>query len=94
MINTSDIKNLASLARIELTEAEAENMTKDVDSILGYVGKINDAVSNDEVKKQTPLLRNVMRDDSVTHTPGEFTEDILNNAPDREGNYLKVKKIL
>jgi Asp-tRNA(Asn)/Glu-tRNA(Gln) amidotransferase C subunit len=35
-----------------------------------------------------------MRDDSVTHTPGEFTEDILNNAPDREGNYLKVKKIL
>jgi hypothetical protein len=41
-----------------------------------------------------PVLKNVLREDVPTNKDNEFTEDILNNAPGREGNYLKVKKIL
>jgi Asp-tRNA(Asn)/Glu-tRNA(Gln) amidotransferase C subunit len=35
-----------------------------------------------------------MRDDVVTNNTDEYTEKLLNNAPSREGRYLKVKKIL
>ena len=92
MITTQEIKHLADLARIEMTDAEAEKMTKEVDSILEYVGQIKE-VSGDSVQT-VPKLRNVMREDVATNKPEEYTEALLQNAPSREGNHLKVKKIL
>ena len=92
MITKTDIQKLASLARIDISPEEAESLTVEIDAILGYVGQIQN-ISAEEVK-EVPALRNVMRDDVVTHTSGEFSEDILKLVPQREGNYLKVKKIL
>jgi Asp-tRNA(Asn)/Glu-tRNA(Gln) amidotransferase C subunit len=67
-------------------------MTKEVDSILGYVGQIQN--STGDAERIVPTHRNVMRDDAVTHEPREYTEKLLKNAPAREGDYLKVKNIL
>ena len=58
----------------------------------GFVGQINSFPG--DLKPTIPPLRNVMRPDVVEHLPGEYTESLLSNAPDREGDYLKVKKIL
>ena len=91
-ITSKDIKNLASLARIEISEEEAERLTPEIDSILGYVGQIKNVVGN--IKKEVPKLHNVMREDVSTNTSRQYTDDILNDAPDREGDYIKVKKIL
>ena len=91
-ITSKDIKNLASLARIEISEEEAERLTPEIDSILGYVGQIKNVVGN--IKKEVPKLHNVMREDVSTNISRQYTDDILNNAPDREGDYIKVKKIL
>ena len=92
MITTEEIKHLADLARIEMTEAEAEKMTKEVDAILDYVGQIKEVSGNSE--RVLPKHRNVMREDVVTNKTGEYTEAIMKNAPAREGKYFKVKKIL
>jgi Asp-tRNA(Asn)/Glu-tRNA(Gln) amidotransferase C subunit len=46
-----------------------------------------------ETKEQHPIL-NVMREDGRAHESGKYTEDLLNAAPDREGDYVKVKQIL
>jgi len=92
MITRDEVKHLADLARIEMSEGELEQMTKEIDSILNYVGIIQN-VSGD-VQREIPNLRNVMRDDVITHESGEYTEKLLANAPSREGSYLKVKKIL
>ena len=94
MITTEDIKHLADLSRIEVSSAEAEKLTGEIDSILGYVGQIKNATEGGEEKTTVPLLHNVMREDMVTHEPKEYTEAILANAPARDGDYLKVKKIL
>ncbi len=91
-ITKEEIKKLAALARIEIPEDESEKMTSEIDSILGYIGQINNAKVTDN--KVLPKLRNVMREDVVEHEPKEYTEKILKNAPAREGNFLKVKKIL
>ena len=92
MITSVDIEKLASLARIKISDEEKESMRTDIESILAYVGQVKDLSGT--VKDESPALRNVMRDDVVTHTSGEFTESLLALAPSREGNYLKVKKIL
>lgn len=91
-ITKEDIKKLADLARIEISDQEVDKLTPEIDSILDYVGQIKNAVG--DVEKLVPKLRNVMREDNPTNKTGEYTEDILNNAPAREGKYIKVKKIL
>ncbi|MCX6702248.1 MAG: Asp-tRNA(Asn)/Glu-tRNA(Gln) amidotransferase subunit GatC [Candidatus Zambryskibacteria bacterium] len=92
MITKKDIQNLANLARIEISETEAEDLTSEIDSILGYVGQVKN-ISADSMR-ETPVLKNVMREDVVTHSAREYTEDLLSSASGREGDYLKVKKIL
>ena len=91
-ITSKDIKNLAELARIEISESEAEGLTSEIDSILEYIGQTKDAVG--DMEKKVPELHNVMRDDVVTNEPGQYAENLLKNSPAKEGNYFKVKKIL
>jgi len=92
MISREEIEKLAVLARVKISAEEKESMRKDIESILEYVGQVKN-VSVDP-KREIPVLHNVLRDDVVTTRAGEYTEDLLRLAPSREGNYLKVKKIL
>ena len=92
MVTAKDIENLAKLARIELLPEETEELTKEIDSILGYVGQIQGEAG--DLDRIIPKLRNVMRDDVVTNSKGEYTERLLKNSPSHEGQYIKVKKIL
>jgi aspartyl-tRNA(Asn)/glutamyl-tRNA(Gln) amidotransferase subunit C len=92
MISREDIDKLATLARIQISDSEKESLRTDIDSILAYVGQVQNLQV--EAGKNVPALHNVMRDDVVTHTSGEYTEDLLRLAPSREGQYVKVKKIL
>jgi aspartyl-tRNA(Asn)/glutamyl-tRNA(Gln) amidotransferase subunit C len=92
IIITKDIENLANLSRIKLTDEEKEKMTSEIESILAYVGQVQNLKAEDIEKNY--ILENVMRDDVTLNKPGEFTEKLLSLAPQREGNYFKVKKIL
>ncbi|MEK7176028.1 MAG: Asp-tRNA(Asn)/Glu-tRNA(Gln) amidotransferase subunit GatC [Patescibacteria group bacterium] len=90
------VLNLAKLARIEMGNEEAEKLSHEFDAILDYVGevkKIGKFNKSDKLNKEF-AVRNVMREDTEGHEPGIYTEKILNKAPSREGNYIKVKKIL
>lgn len=90
------VLNLAKLARIEMGDAEAEKLSKEFEAILGYVSEVKGISTSDN----SPLMaedlpvRNVMREDGEPHESGIYTEKILSQAPARERNYLKVKKIL
>lgn len=93
MISRDDIKKLASLARIKLTDQEEEKFTKEVDSILGYVAQIQQGKGEANMRG-TERVKNALRADENPHEPGINTEAILAEAPKREGEYVKVKKIL
>lgn len=90
----TDIEHLAKLSRIAVTETEADALAYDITSILGYISEIEAVTgSGDDVKEVGPLY-NVMREDSDPHAPGMYTEDLLMNAPKRDRQYIKVKKII
>lgn len=93
MISTTEIEKLAALARIKLTPAENESFTTQIDAILGYVDQLK-SVTVGTATDTTSSQVNVFREDTTPHTPGEHTEALLSNAPAREGQYVKVKKII
>ena len=88
----ADIKRLAGMARIEMSEEEMQGMLADFAPILAYVDQIKEATSDSVVPVYQKI--NVMRDDVVTNERGECTEKILDQMPATEKGYLKVKKIL
>jgi len=93
MIKKEEIEKLADLARITLSSAEVKDLQEEIDVILEYVSEVND-VSADEHKNALGDIYNVMRKDEDPHDGGIFTEDILQEAPALEGQYIKVKRIL
>ena len=94
-ISLDEVKKLAELSRIALSEEEMEKMRGEIDSILEYVETIQKVPLPEGVSPSPHLaLENVMREDGEPHEPGVYTEKLLSQALRREGDYLKVKKIL
>jgi aspartyl-tRNA(Asn)/glutamyl-tRNA(Gln) amidotransferase subunit C len=94
-MNKDEVLKLGKLARIDMTDAEAEKLSAEFESILGYVAEVkNVSGSHSELSKDDMPLRNVMREDGEPHESGIYTEKIIGEMPAAEGGYLKVKKIL
>lgn len=94
-----EIKKLADLARIDMDESEMQEIAKSFDSILAYVGQVQEVakIKNMESESKKPedyFLHNVTRDDEVTNKRGEYTDKIITLMPDTQDGYLKVKQIL
>jgi aspartyl-tRNA(Asn)/glutamyl-tRNA(Gln) amidotransferase subunit C len=95
VMTREEIKKLAELSRIELTEAEIERFTTELSAILSYVSAVQE-LAGDDVSTE-PVLGdryNVFRPDTATQKADDYTTDILAEMPATEGRYLKVKKIL
>lgn len=92
-VSLDEVKKIAKLARLRLTEAEAAlyggQLTKIVDSMAELA-----AVDTSAVAPTTSVLGvvNVMRDDAPA--PFADAEALLANAPERDGPYFKVKKVI
>ncbi|TSC54858.1 MAG: Aspartyl/glutamyl-tRNA(Asn/Gln) amidotransferase subunit C [Parcubacteria group bacterium LiPW_30] len=87
-----DLDKLAKLSRLSITDEEKEKLALEFDSILGYVSEIEKVSVGERILEAGPL-RNVMREDGEPHESGLYTKAILNNAPDTEDGYLKVKQV-
>ncbi|HEU4677472.1 MAG TPA: Asp-tRNA(Asn)/Glu-tRNA(Gln) amidotransferase subunit GatC [Candidatus Paceibacterota bacterium] len=89
-----DIEHLAKLSRIALSDAEADSLAGDISKILAYVGDIEKATGAAAPEKKVGPLNTVMREDGEPHESGIYTDALLKAAPERQGPYVKVKKIL
>lgn len=93
MASAEDVKKLAALARIEVPDADLERFAREFDSILSYVGKL-DELAIDTKNIVTPAVRNVFRNDGEPHASGRDTEKLAAQFPDRDGDALRVKQII
>ncbi|MBM7854274.1 aspartyl-tRNA(Asn)/glutamyl-tRNA(Gln) amidotransferase subunit C [Desulfohalotomaculum tongense] len=93
MISKKDVEHVALLARLELKEEEKEMYTRQLNDILKYAHKLQQLNTEDVTPTAHVLpIKNVFREDQVgDHLPNEKA---LANAPDKEGNYIKVPKIM
>ena len=88
-----DIKHLAVLARLDISDTEAEGLLGDLKEILAYIDQVTSVtVSGTEI--DVPEHRNIAREDIVTNQGGQFREVIMANVPEKQDGFVKVIKIL
>ncbi|MBM3257907.1 MAG: Asp-tRNA(Asn)/Glu-tRNA(Gln) amidotransferase subunit GatC [Candidatus Nealsonbacteria bacterium] len=91
MISKEQIQHISTLARLGLTDKEIEKYQKELSAILDYVGKLKEVnISGIEPTSHSIKVENVMRHDE----PGESNKKLIELAPERKEDYLKVKSIL
>ena len=92
-ITADDVRKVAKLARLDLPEETINTYTGQLERILEYVDQLQ-AVDTDGVAPTTRAVEvvNVTREDTVVAT--EVREDLLDQAPQREGDFFRVPKIL
>jgi aspartyl-tRNA(Asn)/glutamyl-tRNA(Gln) amidotransferase subunit C len=92
-ISLEEVERIAKLARLKFTEPEKQKMQAEMSAILGYVDQLKKidglAASMDELD---PDAVNLMRDDVAEMVIP--AEEFLKQAPEREGDFFKVKSVL
>lgn len=98
MLTDKEVKHIAGLARIKISEKEEKDLKKDLSSILEYIDKLNE-VDTIEVQPlyQTTELVDSFRSDEPR---GEFkmnetlNEKLIGQAPHSQDRFIKVKSVL
>lgn len=92
-ITQDDVRKIAKLAKLRLTPQEVELYQSQFSKILDSMAELS-ALDTKDVPPTTSVLglSNVMREDAPK--PFADVERLLSNAPQREGPYYKVRKVI
>jgi aspartyl-tRNA(Asn)/glutamyl-tRNA(Gln) amidotransferase subunit C len=92
-VDKETVKRVARLARIAVSDAEAEALKGDLNTILGFVEQLNEVdITGVEPMTAVIPMRAKMRDDVVTD--GEIADKIVANAPARADAFFAVPKVV
>ncbi len=100
MVTEKDVSYVADLAHLDLTEDERERMLKDLNSILGYIDRLNELdTSAVEPMAQVASRYGVGQDASGAMRPDEPRPSLphgaaMHNAPVSDGIFFKVPKVI
>lgn len=94
MATTDEVQKLAALARLSLPEEGLEKFAKEFDGILAYVSKLDTLPLPEKGAAHTSVVRNVFREDGEPHEKGKYTKALVEQFPQKEGDYLAVKQII
>ncbi|ODP37005.1 Asp-tRNA(Asn)/Glu-tRNA(Gln) amidotransferase subunit GatC [Sphingomonas turrisvirgatae] len=92
-VDTATVKKVASLARIAITDADAERLAPELNNILGWIEQLGE-VDTASVEPMTAVIPNKLRlrDDVVND--GDIREAVLANAPAGEHGFFTVPKVI
>ena len=92
-LSIDDVRKVARLARLALPEQRLAELTGQLESILHYIDKLKqiDTTGVEPVAHALPV-KNVLRDD--VPEPGLALEKVLQNAPETDGPFFKVPKVI
>ncbi|USK34221.1 Asp-tRNA(Asn)/Glu-tRNA(Gln) amidotransferase subunit GatC [Bacillus sp. F19] len=92
-ISKEEVKHVANLARLAITEEETEMLTTQLDAIITFAEQLNE-LDTTGVEPTTHVLemKNILREDKAEK--GLPVEDVVKNAPDHKDGYIRVPSIL
>ena len=92
-VDLQTVKRVAHLARIAVSEEDAERMTGELNAILGFVEQLNE-VDVSGVEPMTSVIPMEMKEHQDVVTDGAKAADIVANAPATEENFFLVPKVV
>ena len=92
-VDKATVQKVASLARIAISEAEAEKLVPELNNIIGWIEQLGE-VDTSSAQPMTAVIPNALRlrDDLVTE--GGQRDAILANAPQGEHGFFTVPKVV
>lgn len=92
-MDIDQVRKVAKLGRLDLSDPELGLMAKQLSAILGYVDQLQELNTDDVEPLAHPLpVQNVFRDDELR--PSLPVSEVLRNAPARSGDFFAVPAIL
>jgi aspartyl-tRNA(Asn)/glutamyl-tRNA(Gln) amidotransferase subunit C len=95
MISRGEVRHIAKLARLGITEKEEEKFQRELSKILDYIEQLKEVdISNVLPTSHSISVENVMRKDEIKQQDLEVNKRILEQAPDKKEKHIRVKSIL
>ena len=92
-VDIATVKRVARLARIAVSEEEANRMTGELNGILGFVEQLSE-VNVEGVEPMTSVTPMAMKKREDAVTDGDKADDIVANAPASDRNFFQVPKVV
>ena len=92
-VDIATVKRVAHLARIAVSEDDAQRMTGELNGILGFVEQLSE-VNVDGVEPMTSVTPMEMKKRADVVTDGSKVDDIVANAPNEDRNFFVVPKVV
>ena len=92
-VSNDQVRHIAKLARIAMSDEEIERLAPELNKILGWVEQLGE-VNTDGVEPLTAVIDQKLRlrDDVVTE--GNIRDEILANAPEAQHGFFAVPKVI
>ena len=92
-VDAATVRRIAHLARIAVAEEEVEHLRGEINAILAFVEQLSevDVTGVEPMTSVTPMKMKVRAD---VVTAGGDPDAVLRNAPDREGDFFVVPKVV
>jgi aspartyl-tRNA(Asn)/glutamyl-tRNA(Gln) amidotransferase subunit C len=91
-LSIGEVDKISKLARINFADSEKQKLQKELSDILNYVDQLKELEGRNIPLDIDKDSLNLVRDDIAIQS--ENPEEFLNQAPDREGKFIKVKSVL
>ena len=92
-VDTATVRRIASLARIAMSDAEAEAMVPELNNILGWIEQLGE-VDTSGIAPMTAVIPNHLRLRDDVITDGGVRDKVLANAPAAEHGFFTVPKVI
>jgi len=92
-VDTATVKKVASLARIAISDSDAERLAPELNNILGWIEQLGE-VDTSSVEPMTAVIPNTLRLREDVVTEGQQRDAVLQNAPQGEHGFFTVPKVV
>ena len=94
-ITSDDVRKVAKLCRLEIPDDDIEKYSNQLEGILEYIAQLEriDTLNVPPTTRAVEVV-NVFREDTIVSSSSDVRDKILDLAPQREGEFFRVPKIL
>jgi aspartyl-tRNA(Asn)/glutamyl-tRNA(Gln) amidotransferase subunit C len=92
-VTNEQVRHIARLARIAMSDEEIERLAPELNNILGWVEQLGE-VNTDGIEPLTAVIDQKLRLREDAVTDGDIREDVLANAPDAQHGFFAVPKVI
>ena len=92
-VTNEQVRHIARLARIAMSDEEIERLEPELNNILGWVEQLGE-VNTDGIEPLTAVIDQKLRLREDVVTDGDIRDDVLANAPDAQHGFFAVPKVI